>query len=121
MARLYWSLCLEICPLNVSGAAYIGDMPPMITLYYLDGSRLLLTHYCMVGNQPRMQAQNYDANARELKFQFLDATNLSSPSAAHMHNATFRFIDDQHFKSAWDFYDGGKPKEKHAFEYTRVR
>jgi len=99
----------------------IGDMPPMITMYHLDGNRLLLTHYCMVGNQPRMQAQNYDPATKEIKFQFVDATNLPSANAAHMHSATFRFIDDQHFKSAWDFYDGGKPKETHAAEYTRVR
>src|ERR671939_399585 len=29
-----------------------ADRPEMVTLYHLDGSRLLLTHYCMAGNQP---------------------------------------------------------------------
>src|SRR5262249_98357 len=99
----------------------IGDMPPMITMYYLDGNRLLLTHYCMVGNQPRMQAQNFNAATGELKFQFVDATNLASPNTAHMHTASFRFSDEEHVKAGWDFYDGGKLKETHAAEYSRVR
>ncbi len=99
----------------------IAGHPPLITMYYLDGARLLLTHYCMAGNQPRMQAQVYDPASGELKFQFLDATNLPSPNAAHMHDATFRFVDDQHFKAAWNFYVDGKPKDAHVFDYTRVR
>src|SRR5690348_9833305 len=28
-------------------------MPEMLTVYHLDGKRLVLTHYCMAGNQPR--------------------------------------------------------------------
>ena len=99
----------------------IGDMPPMVTLYHLDGNHLLLTHYCMVGNQPRMQAQAFDPATGELKFGFLDATNMASPNVPHMHSARFRFIDNDHFKSAWDFYEEGKLKETHAAEYSRVR
>jgi len=99
----------------------IENMPPMLTVYYLDGDRLLLTHYCMTGNQPRMQARAYDAANRELKFQFLDATNLTSPAAGHMRNATFRFVDDQHLKTAWEFYEDGRLKMNESAEYTRVR
>src|ERR1044071_5097050 len=35
-------------------------MPEMLTVYYMDGKRLLLTHFCMAGNQPRMEARSYD-------------------------------------------------------------
>jgi hypothetical protein len=97
------------------------QMPGMETVYYPDGDRLLLTHYCMVGNQPRMQASAYNAQTGELKFEFLDATNLNSPAAGHMHNATFHFVDDNHLVTAWQFYEGGKVKNTENFEYVRVR
>src|SRR5206468_10379480 len=32
-----------------------GKPVEMITLYYLDGDQIKLTHYCMAGNQPTMR------------------------------------------------------------------
>lgn len=96
-------------------------MPAMLTVYHLDGDRLLLTHYCMAGNQPRMQAQSFDPESGELEFQFLDATNLSGAGAGHMHNARVRFIDNSHFAAAWDFYENGKLKFTETAQYTRIR
>ncbi len=95
-------------------------MPEMLTVYYLDGDRLLLTHYCMAGNQPRMQARSFNAETGELAFQFLDATNLPNAGAGHMHNATIRIADHDHFSSVWEFYEDGQKKMAHPFEYTRV-
>jgi hypothetical protein len=99
----------------------IANMHDMLTAYHLDGGRLLLTHYCMAGNQPRMQARRYDAKTGELRFEFLDATNLASPQAGHMHNATLRFGDSSHLNADWEFYEGGQSKAHESFEYTRVR
>jgi hypothetical protein len=96
-------------------------MPTMVTVYYVDGGRLLLTHYCMAGNQPRMQAKLLNLDTGELEFQFLDATNLASPSAGHMHNAKIRIVDNTHFVSEWQFYENGKPKFSETAQYTRVR
>jgi hypothetical protein len=95
-------------------------MPAMVTVYHLDGDRLIMTHYCMAGNQPRMQARHFDAKAGELRFTFLDATNLASPDAGHMRNVTFRINGDK-LSSEWEFYEGGKSKNTESFEYTRVR
>jgi hypothetical protein len=85
-----------------------GDnRPTMLTLYHRDGDRLLLTHYCMAGNQPRMQARSYDAPRGELAFEFVDATNLANPAAGHMHNVTIRFVDAAHIETVWQFYQNG--------------
>ncbi len=96
-------------------------MPSMVTVYYVDGGRLLLTHYCMIGNQPRMQVKAFNAGTGELDFQFLDATNLASPSAGHMHNAKLRIVDNSHLVSEWQFYENGQPKFSETAQYTRVR
>ncbi len=42
------------------------NMPVMMTVYHLDGNRLLLTHYCMAGNQPRMEARSFDPAPGEI-------------------------------------------------------
>jgi hypothetical protein len=93
----------------------------VLTVYHLDGDRLLLTHYCMLDNQPRMQAREFNRESGELRFEFLDATNLKEAEAGHMHNATMRFVDDDHFVSEWDFYENGRRKTTETFKYTRIR
>ena len=99
----------------------MGEANAMVTVYYLDGGRLLLSHYCMAGNQPRMQAEAFDASTGELRFGFLDATGLASPGAGHMHNARLRFVDADHFTTQWEFVEAGKSKFTESAEYSRVR
>ena len=96
-------------------------MPGMMTMYHLNGGRLMLTHYCMAGNQPRMEARSYDSKTGQIEFKFLDATNLKSPNDGHMHNVTIRIIDHDHLVSDWEFYEGGTKKFSESVEYTRVR
>ncbi len=97
------------------------SMPDMMTMFHLDGRALLLTHYCMVGNQPRMQARSFDPASGEIRFQFLDATNLKTPNDAHMHNATFQIVDHDHLRSVWEFYENGQKSRTETFEFTRVK
>lgn len=97
------------------------QMAGMTTVYHLDGDRLILTHYCMAGNQPRMQARGFDPVTGDLQFQFLDITNLASPGAGHMHNVRLRLVDHDHFQAEWQFYENGRPKMTETFQYTRVR
>jgi hypothetical protein len=95
--------------------------PVMMTVYHLDGKRLLLTHYCMAGNQPRMEAREFDAGTGRLRFDFLDGTGMSGKDAGHMHSAILHLVDADHLGAEWQFYEGGKPTMKETSEYTRVR
>ncbi len=96
-----------------------GPANAMVTVYYLDGNRLRLTHYCMAHNQPHMQAESFNKSTGELRFAFVDATGLSGPGAGHMRDATFRFIDADHFTTDWQFFEDGKSKMTESMQYTR--
>ena len=96
-------------------------MPEMLTVYYLDGDQLLLTHYCMAGNQPRMQARSFNPETGEVDFRFLDATNLTNAGAGHMHNARIRVVDNNHMESEWEFFENGQRKMAEKAQYTRIK
>ncbi len=53
-----------------------------MTVFHLDGNALLATHYCAQGNQPRLRWTKTTNGV--LLFDYLDATNLSSPAQAHL-------------------------------------
>lgn len=80
----------------------------MMTMFYLDGDRLMLTHYCVARNQPRLEATSFEDDGRTITFTFHDATNLPSRDKGHMDKAVFRFADDDHFSSQWTWYQDGK-------------
>src|SRR6266853_6647716 len=60
-----------------------GKPVEMITLYYLDGDQIKLTHYCMTGNQPTMRG-TYAPETKTLKFTLESITNLKSGDSGHM-------------------------------------
>jgi hypothetical protein len=93
----------------------------MMTIYHFDGDRLLLTHYCVAKNQPRLQATAYDAAARELRFDFVDATNLKSSTAGHMHRAAFKFEGADRFVTEWSWQEDGKIAFTEKEQLTRAR
>jgi hypothetical protein len=84
--------------------------PSMVTVYHLDGGRLMVTHYCSSGNQPRMVTDNSGGDGKRLAFHYLDATNLTSADAGHMHKLVIGFQDADHFTQEWTWHDKGQEK-----------
>ena len=62
-----------------------GSPHEMVTVYHADGPDLVLTHYCMEGNQPRMRAQGRQRLA--LRIPVRRGTNIDPQRDRHMHSA----------------------------------
>ena len=93
----------------------------MATAYHLDGSSLVLTHYCIAKNQPTLRAERFDAAAGEIQFEFVRASNLSSEKTGHMRRALYRLEDAAHFTTSWEFFEGGKKTMTEVERFTRSR
>jgi hypothetical protein len=90
----------------------------MVSMFHLDGAdRLLLTHYCAVGNQPRMQA-SLSPDGKTITFNFVDATNLAAPDDGHMQRMVLTLLDQNHHTEEWTFADHGK-EHKAVFDLYR--
>ncbi|HVO79126.1 MAG TPA: hypothetical protein VMT28_00265 [Terriglobales bacterium] len=102
------------------GSAIISEIKgseDMVTMFHLDGGRLLMTHYCAAGNQPRMKG-SMSPDGKTMTFDFVDATNLASSEEGHMHHVVFTFVDANHHSEEWTFLDHGK-EMKETFELVR--
>ena len=91
----------------------------MTSLFYVDGGRLMMTHFCPSNNQPRMQAV-ISPDGKTVTFDFLDATNLPSPQAGHMHRAVYVFENADHYSEDWTWKHEGKDSH-FQFEMQRKR
>src|SRR5215475_5280644 len=76
---------------SVMAESMMGD-EAMTSMYYVDGDRLLMTHFCPSNNQPRMKA-TISPDGKSVTFDFIDATNLASPQTGHMHKVVYVFGD----------------------------
>jgi hypothetical protein len=105
----------------VEETLFRGTPHEMITMYHLDGDRLMLTHYCAAGNQPRMIAtdSSTSGDATTIRFGFAGATNLASPSDGHMHDAEMTIEGKDKIRTRWTYYENEKPNHDARFELTR--
>jgi len=109
--------------LTSGGSAVVETIFPgteheMVSVIHPDGGDVVLTHYCMLGNQPQMRAKGA-ADGNKVEFKFVRLTNAKSDKDMHMHEATFTFVDAETLRTAWTLYNDGKPQKQEVFELKR--
>ena len=104
--------------LTAAGSALVELMFPgnpdgheMVNMYHADGERVLMTHYCAAGNQPRLEVRaTNDENRLELGFESI--TNRSSPEADHMHQAEYVLQGEDRLTTHWYSMKDGQITEE---------
>jgi hypothetical protein len=104
----------------VHETTFPGGPMEMVSVYHADGADLVMTHYCMLGNQPRMKADPKSAS-NQIKWLFAGGTNLDPAKDTHMHEATLTFVDDDHIEMAGVAWANGKPAPDHCGTMKLVR
>jgi len=77
-----------------------------ITMIYVDGDRLLLTHFCDSGNRPRMQGK-LSPDGNTVTFDFLDVSGNAEKFL--MHDVMFTIVDADHHIEGFTYSVNGKP------------
>ena len=101
----------------VEETLFAGTDLEMITLYYVDGDDLVLTHYCVNGNQPHMKAEA--KKGATIVFKCAGGTNMKSEDDKHMHSAKITWRDDDHIRSEWKEITAGENSYTATFELAR--
>jgi len=92
----------------------------MITLYYLEGDHLALTHYCMQGNQPHMTARIGDADSNELHFQLSGTLGLGDAAEKHMDEVLIHFDGPGRVTQNWTEKENGQFGHVVTLSYRRI-
>src|SRR5437016_9174151 len=85
-----------------------GQPHEMISVYTVDGADLIMTHYCVLGNQPRMKADP-KSSANQIVWRFAGGTNLDPKKDKHMHEATLTIVDADHVEVNGVGWENGAP------------
>jgi|SRR5215813_2617354 len=115
-------------PLQVSykvtagGSALMSEIhgmdEEMITMFHPDGDRLLMTHYCGAGNQPRMQGAA-SPDGKTIEFTFVDATNITPQQPGHMEKLVVTMVNPTHHTEEWTFKGADGKEMKEVFDLHR--
>jgi hypothetical protein len=96
-----------------------GTANEMVTVYHLDGTNLVLTHYCTSNTQPRMVSTGLQGNV--LNFEFAGGTNIDPAKTSHMHTAMIEFLSADEIKATWHNWSSGKADHSATFRAVRKK
>jgi hypothetical protein len=97
-----------------------GRPDEMVSVYHLDKGDLIMTHYCVLGNQPRMKADP-KSPSNQIRWEFAGGTNFNPAKDMHMHEAVLTFVDADHIELAGVAWVDGKPADNHCGQMKLVR
>lgn len=116
---------VSVIKLTAGGSAvhetiFPGQPHEMISVYTAEGSDLVLTHYCMLGNQPKLKA-DAKSPSNKLNFEFAGGSNLDPKKDKHMHAATFTIVDADHLEIDGVGWENGGPSKEMCHGMKLVR
>jgi hypothetical protein len=98
---------------------FAGTPNEMVSMYYDQGGKLAMTHYCIMGNRPQMRLKMSDA--KTIKFDFDKACGINPKKESHMHALTITFDDANTITTSCKSMMDGKEMEEHPTTLKRTQ
>tara|TARA_Y100000589_G_scaffold238704_1_gene226103 strand:- start:1684 stop:2295 length:612 start_codon:yes stop_codon:yes gene_type:complete len=86
---------------------FAGKPNEMTSVYYLDSGRLMMDHYCSLGNQPRMVAVAGPQD--EIPFKLLSVSNMDDANELHISSHSVEFDGPDELTVRWGATENQKP------------
>ena len=96
-----------------------GTPHEMVTMYYDQGGKLAMTHYCVFANRPGMVLKSSDE--KTIKLDFDAACGINPEKESHMHAMTIRFDDADTITTSCKAIIDGKEQEDHETTLKRAK
>jgi len=97
-----------------------GQPHEMVTVYYDSGRKLVMTHYCSLGNQPHMELTNPGESV--MKFVLVEKNpGIDSVNETHMHALTLTIDGKDSISHTWMLYDKGVKKSDVLIKLGRLK
>ena len=89
-----------------------------LSVIYLDGENLLMTHFCNAGNQPRLRLKE-GGQPGHFEFEMFDITNLKDASTPHVERIVYKIIDANRMtlEIVWK---NGQSSESEKYTLSRI-
>lgn len=98
---------------------FSGTPNEMITMYYENGGKLALTHYCVMGNRPGMLLKSSDS--KTISFDLDKTCGINTSKESHMHALSISFDDTNTITTTCKAIIDGNQVPDHSTTLKRVK
>jgi hypothetical protein len=89
-----------------------------LSVIYLDGESLRMTHFCNAGNQPRLRLKE-GGQPGVLEFDMFDITNLKDASTQHVERIMYKIVDGRKM-TLEIFWKKGQSEESEKYTLSKI-
>ncbi|MBS0187474.1 MAG: hypothetical protein JSS51_05360 [Planctomycetes bacterium] len=105
---------------TVREVMFAGGEHEMTNMYHMDGQAIVCTHYCAMGNQPRMKCDSSSVSGDSIRFTLDKVSNLRKPDESCMREMVLTFKDPNTIEQRWISFKGDQKTEEVVFTLKRV-
>ena len=97
--------------------SFPGTPKEMVSIYHEEGGKVVMTHYCMLGNQPEMKL--VDSTNNLFSFNFAGGANIAPSTSTYMSSVVFNLSGENEMTQTWGMIRDGNVESKNVLALKR--